>query len=328
MSTSEPLVSIVIPFRNEERTIEQCIMSIINQDYRGRFEILAVDDGSTDKSSEILERLMHSHRLIRLIESTGQGEAEARNAGISASSGEIIINFSAHAIAAENFVSVLVSKLEGSSADVAAVGCKHVAHDAQGSSLAFGKAVRSAFGGYGTTYHQPKTERFVESVAFMAWRAEVLTKVGWFDPAMDEGVDAELNLRVGEAGYKLLYTPETTVYHREVASAGLFWTKMIGYGAGRVKIIRKHPSSFRPLYALPSIAVLVLAFLAVSSILYRGLIFVLFGVVFVYASCSLCEAVMITRRPRLKQLLRVMLAFPLIHLGYGIGFIKEIVWPS
>jgi cellulose synthase/poly-beta-1,6-N-acetylglucosamine synthase-like glycosyltransferase len=327
MSTNE-LVSIIVPFRNEERSIEYCVLSIINQDYPGSLEILAVDDGSTDKSVEILGTLMRSHHSIRLIRGASRGEAEARNAGISVSSGRIIIHFSAHAIAVHNFVSTLVSKLIASSADVAAVGCKHMAFDTSEPSMAFGLAIRSTFGAYGTTYHQPKTEQFVESAAFCAWRAEVLTSVGPFDPAMGEGVDAELNLRLAKAGYKLLYTPETIVYHSEVASAGLFWAKMMGYGAGRAKIIIKHPSSFRLLYALPSIALLVPAFLAVGTIFYRGLVFVLLSVVLAYVSCSLIEGVIITRRTGMRRLMRVMLAFPLIHLGYGVGFVKELVWSS
>ena len=328
MSNPEPRVSIILPFRNEERTIEQSVISIVEQDYAGWTEILAINDGSKDKSVEILKRLKHRYDSIRLIETAGSGEAQARNAGVCASSGQVIVNFSAHAVAAGNFLRVLVSKLNELSLDVAGVGCKHKTFIGRGSSLAFGEAMRSAFGGYRTTYHQHETERFVESVAFTAYRARVFATIGLFDPAMGEGADAEFNLRLGIAGYKLLYTPETNVYHLEVTSPRAFFAKLMRKGAARVKVIRKHPWSFRPLYALPSVAVLALLLLAAGSIFHERLAIGLLGLVLIYASCSLFTAVRIIRRVRLKDPLRLMLAFPLIHVGYGLGFIKEMIWPS
>jgi glycosyltransferase involved in cell wall biosynthesis len=329
MSHSKPPVSVIVPFKDEEATIEQSIMSIVVQSYTGPVEILTVNDNSIDASCELVRRLARTHNRIRLIETTGCGEIEARNTGISAAHGKVIVNFSAHAVAARNFLEVLVTKLMSSSHDVAGVGCKHIACDAQNSwSLPFAEAVRSAFGAYGTTYYQRDIERFVNSVAYTAYKSEVFTAVGMFDPDALRAEDAEFNVRLTKAGFKLLYTLQTTVCHYEAASPRAFFARLVDHGTGRVKVIRKHPSSFRLIYATPSIALLVLSLLAVASIFHPEFIYPLFGLVLFYMFCSLFATVKITRRRRLTTPLRVMLAFPIIHVGYGLGFIKEIIWPS
>jgi len=327
-SRGGPRVSIIIPFRNEERTIEQSVMSVVKQDYPSLVEILVINDGSTDGSVKIVKRLIQMHDCVRLIESNGSGEAEARNTGISSSSGQVIVQFSAHAVATANFLNVLVSKLEMSSPIVAGVGCKHIAGHGQGWSLAFGEAMRTVFGGYGTTYYQHGTERFVESVAYAAYRTGVFAHLGLFDLTIVRGVDAEFNLRLAKAGYKLLYTEATAVYHYEVASPRVFFAKLMGAGAARMKIIRKYPWSFRHVYALPSVAIFVLGFLAAASIFDGRVTFALLGLTLVYAACSFVAAVKTALGAGLKQTLRLMLAFPMLHAGYGIGFIKELIWPS
>ncbi|GCE18038.1 glycosyltransferase [Dictyobacter kobayashii] len=59
-AATEPFVSIIVPARNEERNILRCVQSLLEQDY-ANYEVIVVDDGSTDRTGEILDGLAHSH---------------------------------------------------------------------------------------------------------------------------------------------------------------------------------------------------------------------------------------------------------------------------
>lgn len=86
-----PLVSVVVPMYNAEKTIGDCLTSIISQGLKN-IEILVVDDGSTDGGSAIVRRMMHSPKgkNIRLITKQNGGVSSARNMGIKESKGDYI----------------------------------------------------------------------------------------------------------------------------------------------------------------------------------------------------------------------------------------------
>jgi len=314
-----PKVSIVLPYKDEEKTLHEAVISLVKQDYSGPIEILAVNDGSKDDSTEILKHLASEYSALRLIEHTVSGVAAARNAALSEASGQVIVNFSAHAFACDYFLRVLVEKLTSVSSCVAGVGCKHVpAPNDSSISRAFGTAMRSTLGGLGTTYRQADVERFVESVAFTAYRAELFRIIGEFDSSVVGNEDGEFNLRVRKAGYRLLYSPEAIVYHHEVSSPLAFLRKMIRYGEGRARTIRKHPWSFRFVHACPCVALLALVFLSIGGLFDVRLLQILIGLITTYIICVLVSALAHVRSICLPALI---IAFPIIHLGYGVGFI-------
>jgi glycosyltransferase involved in cell wall biosynthesis len=80
-------VSIVVPFYNEEKHIEECIQALLALDYPGdRYEVLMVNNNSTDRSVEIVS----SYPEVRLLHEKKQGDFAARNLGVSNASGELI----------------------------------------------------------------------------------------------------------------------------------------------------------------------------------------------------------------------------------------------
>lgn len=84
-----PEVSIIIPVYNNEQYIEKCIQSVLNQTFEN-FEVIVINDGSTDKSGEILEKLNREDSRIILIEQKNQGVAVARNRGMNKATGKYI----------------------------------------------------------------------------------------------------------------------------------------------------------------------------------------------------------------------------------------------
>src|SRR5439155_4413373 len=87
--TGTPLVTVVIAAFNAMAHIEETCLSALRQTYRS-LEVIVVDDGSTDETSRIVQRLAASDSRVRLIRQQNRGVAAARNAGIAAASGEFI----------------------------------------------------------------------------------------------------------------------------------------------------------------------------------------------------------------------------------------------
>lgn len=86
---STPLISIIVPVYNVSEFLPQCLDSLIKQSYQN-IEIIAVNDGSTDNSLEILNRYAQTFSQIRIISQANAGLSAARNTGIAASKGEYL----------------------------------------------------------------------------------------------------------------------------------------------------------------------------------------------------------------------------------------------
>ena len=84
-----PKVSIIVPVYNVESYLHNCINSICNQTFNN-FEVLLIDDGSTDKSGKICDQYAHKDKRFRVIHTDNNGLSSARNKGILLSRGDFI----------------------------------------------------------------------------------------------------------------------------------------------------------------------------------------------------------------------------------------------
>lgn len=103
-------VSIIIPVYNGEKTLQQCLSSVLNQTYKN-YEVIVVDNNSTDKTRDIIEELQaENEKLIYIFESY-RGRASARNAGIKKADGEIIAITDSDCIVPKNWIEELVKPI-------------------------------------------------------------------------------------------------------------------------------------------------------------------------------------------------------------------------
>jgi glycosyltransferase involved in cell wall biosynthesis len=89
MNAVFPFFSVIVPVYNVESYLRQCLDSVIHQDY-SNYEVICINDGSTDDSSDILREYEQEDSRIKIIEQTNRGLSAARNAGIKAATGEYI----------------------------------------------------------------------------------------------------------------------------------------------------------------------------------------------------------------------------------------------
>lgn len=113
----ELLISVVITVYNKEKYIEECILSIINQTYQN-LEILVINDGSTDKSLELIKLYEKKDNRIKIICTNNQGCSNARNVGINNFTGEYLIFIDGDDVCMPNMIKSMYSSLTNYNADI------------------------------------------------------------------------------------------------------------------------------------------------------------------------------------------------------------------
>ena len=117
------LVSIIVPVYNCKPYLEDCIQSVLAQDY-GNLELLLIDDGSTDGSGQICDQYAHYDKL-RVIHQKNQGVSATRNTGIRLASGDLILFLDSDDTIEPSMVSTMVADIEKEQADCAFCGMIH-----------------------------------------------------------------------------------------------------------------------------------------------------------------------------------------------------------
>lgn len=104
------IISVIIPVYNTEKYLEQCILSVLNQNYI-TFEIILVDDGSTDASGVVCDEYKQKDNRVKVIHSQNEGLSAARNKGIKIAQGDYIMFLDSDDYMAENIIEKAVEVL-------------------------------------------------------------------------------------------------------------------------------------------------------------------------------------------------------------------------
>lgn len=115
------MISVIIPVYNCEKYLDESIKSLINQTIFDKLEIIFIDDGSTDRSFEIINGYTEKFSNMKLFTQSNHGVSYARNRGIEKSKGEYIAFFDADDIAESNLYEKLLFLMQSENADMSTV---------------------------------------------------------------------------------------------------------------------------------------------------------------------------------------------------------------
>lgn len=110
-------ISVIVPVYNVEKYLERCLNSIVNQSYKN-LEILLIDDGSKDLSSEICDEFSKSDNRIKVIHKENEGVAKARNVGLDMATGEYIAFVDSDDYIDLNMFEILMNNMKNTNADI------------------------------------------------------------------------------------------------------------------------------------------------------------------------------------------------------------------
>lgn len=205
-------VSVVIPTHNDEATIAETVESVFAQRLDGGFEVIVVNDGSTDGTRAVLEKFGEG---IRVIDQENAGVAAARNAGIRAAAGEYVLLLDGDDTLTEEMLEKAVPLLDKNPACVA-VFTNGMEVDGAG------KVVKPSYVEPGRD-HSPTLDEMLAGVPWpilvgsIITRRETLIAIGGFPDEFKAGhwggEDTFMNLLVRERG-EFIYVPEVLVRHR------------------------------------------------------------------------------------------------------------------
>jgi GT2 family glycosyltransferase len=234
-STSEwPRVSVAVCAFNAAATIDECLDALERLNYPD-YEILVVDDGSTDGTGVKATRFPS----VRVITTPNSGLSAARNVALRHATGEIIAYTDADVRVDAEWLAHLVRPFVDP--DVAGAGGPAVVPP---DDHWFAQCVARA---PGSPTHVLLDDRIAEHVpgCNCAFRRDSLEAIGGFNPAfVRAGDDVDVCWRVQAAGWKIAFAPAALVWHRHRSTTRAYWRQQIGYGEGETWLMREHPAKF------------------------------------------------------------------------------------
>jgi GT2 family glycosyltransferase/glycosyltransferase involved in cell wall biosynthesis len=218
-------VSIVIPLYNARNYTEQMLNSLFQTIGNISHEIIVVDNASSDGTRELLEKQQDKIRSI--FNQANRNFSGACNQGAALATGRFILFLNSDTILLPNWLPPMLSVMAKDS-KVGVVGNKHIYPDSEKlhhAGICFDNNKHNSHYLVGADKNDPRVgfERDFQAVngACFLIRRELFSRVGGFDEAYKNGCeDVELCLKVREAGFRVVYTPDSVIYHYGQRSPG------------------------------------------------------------------------------------------------------------
>lgn len=224
-------VSVIVPVFNAGDKVEKCIHALKRQSTEKTYEIIIIDDGSTDG---VVQEITGEN--IRVFKQANHGPAAARNLGVEKSRGQIILFTDSDCEPIKNWIEEMVRPL----GDPQISGVK-------GCYLTHQKTVVPRFVQleYEGKYKRMKRDRYIDFIDTYAagFRKEDFLKVGKFDTRFSKPSveDQEFSFRMWERGFRMVFNPDARVYHAHVETLWNYMKKKFRIGFWKALVLRKHP---------------------------------------------------------------------------------------
>ncbi|MEM9142421.1 MAG: glycosyltransferase [Bacteroidota bacterium] len=310
--------SFIVPVYNRPDEIEELLESMVNLDYPKPFELVLVEDGSTQRSESVVKA--YADRLsISYYTKSNSGPGHSRNYGMERAKGNYYIILDSDCILPPPYLDRVQESLK--SQFVHCYGGPDKAHD---SFSPLQKAIDYAMTSFWTTGgirgKKGAVDKFQPRSFNMGISKEAFLTVGGFGN-IHPGEDPDLSLRLWNQGYKTRLLPEAYVYHKRRIHWKTFFAQVYKFGMVRPILNSWHPGSskitywFPALFCIGGIASLVGVFLGIYIpltlyTLYFLLVF--FGALGRYGNLGVA-----------------LLTIPAVCIqfwGYGYGFLKSSIW--
>jgi cellulose synthase/poly-beta-1,6-N-acetylglucosamine synthase-like glycosyltransferase len=225
-------ISVVVPARNAAGTMGSCLEGLLEQSVpRDLYQVIVVDDGSTDDTGRVVQG-----SGVELIAQPHEGPAAARNRGVGASRGAIVLFTDADCVPGENWIQEMVQPFE----DPEIVGVKGVYRTRQR-----GIVPRFVQCEYEERYELMARQRWIDFIDTYSagYRREVFLAEGGFDTRYPNASveDQELSFRLAERGYKMVFNPGAAVYHQHPETLMAYFRRKFNIGYWKVRVLRRHP---------------------------------------------------------------------------------------
>lgn len=312
-----PTVSLIVPVRNEEEHIGRCLASVVAQEYpESALEVILVDGASADGTRAVVAGIAEGRSGWHVLDNPRRALIPGMNLGISRATGDYIGYVNGHSQLPPDYVRRMVelATLHGAWS----VGGRIDRASDTPTQAAFA-AVMSHPLGVGDSRHNYATVAGPAETVFPGfWPRWVFERIGRFDERMTANEDNELSHRIRVAGGLVWYDPSVVIRYQPRSSFRASFRQLRGYGSGKIRVWRIHPTSLRPRQLVPAAWVAFVGVGVLAAALRPALLPLLAAGTSAYAAVTAVASIRLNGG-RLGPALRTWGAFATVHAGYGIG---------
>ena len=319
--TDLPLVSVIMPVRNESAYIERSLGAVLAQDYPGDLmEIIVADGMSIDGTREIVGTIQVEHSNVSLIDNPGLIAATALNQATAAARGAIIVRVDGHCEISSDYVSNCVRHLVQDGVDGVGGTVETVGESDEARTIA--AAMSSWFGVGGSLFRTTQGQTMLtDTIPFPAYTRQIIEAAGPYDEAFVRDQDDEYNYRIRKLGGRLLLAADVRSKYYSRASLASLWSQYYGYGFWKARVLRKHPRQMKARQFVPAVFVAWLGFGLLLAPFSRPVRRLLSLTLVTYGSASVLASEQVGTWTDRRHFLRLPSAFAAIHISYGSGFL-------
>lgn len=321
MTNNLPFVSIVIPCRNEEKLIKNCLDSIIANDYpKEKMEVFIIDGMSEDKTRGIVKNYSEQYSFINILENPKKITPCAFNIGIKNAKGEIIMFGGAHAVYEKEYISKCVRYLKEYNADCVGGVLKTVPFEKTVIANAIAICLSSFFGAASSFRIGAKNIKEVDTVFGGCYKKEVFQKIGLFNENLKRSQDMEFNLRLKRKGGKIILVPGIITYYYSRGNLREFLINNLENGFWAVYSFKFTKSFLSLRHYIPLLfigALILLTALSFFSGFFSVATLILLLVYFVFIVYFSFRVVV--KEKDFRYFLILPIVFLIRQLGYGLG---------
>jgi len=318
---SAPLVTVVVPARNEERAIEACLAAILRQSVTN-LEVLVVDGASEDATAKIVAAVAAKDDRVRCLSNAKRTIPRSLNIGLAAARGRWLVRVDAHSEVPDDYVATAVRLLEDGR--WGGVGGRKDGHATSVAGQAIAAALGSRFGVGDSRYHYAEEAQEVDHVPFGAYPVSLCRALGGWDERLTANEDYEFDYRLRQQGHRLLLHPGLRIAWHSRETVSELARQYFRYGKGKADVARLHPRSLQLRHlAAPALTAELVAATALFPLRRRWAL----AMVTPYAA-AVTFATLRTGRPLgVRERAYLPAAFAAMHIGWGAGFWTGLVGP-
>lgn len=315
-------VSVVIPCFNEEKHIETCVLSLLENGYPlQNIEILVVDGNSTDNTVAILQKMQQQYPQVKHINNPKSKTPFALNLGIENAQNEYILIASAHSSFDKGYIQELMDKMHELNADVVGGVMETRIKNNTPTANAIMQVLSNKYG-VGNAMFRIGIDKpmLVDTVPFGLYKTSLLKEANGYDERLIRNHDIELSKRLLKKGTKIYLTPTTTCYY--YARETFKQLAKNNYRNGKWNLltvfITKDFSSLSLRHFIPLIFVLSILLPLIGGLFYTSL-FLLSAFVLVSYLFAIGFIVLRTFNLKNTTFFKGVWSFISLHFAYGFG---------
>lgn len=307
--------SIIVPVFNRPNEVEELLESISKQSLSD-FEVIIVEDGSTIKCEEVVQRYQDTIN-VKYYYKDNSGPGETRNYGSGKSNGEYLIILDSDCILPPDYLKNVHDELQNNPCD--AFGGPDRAHESfTPVQKAISYAMTSFFTTGGIRGGKKKLDKFYPRSFNLGIRKDAFDALGGFSK-MRFGEDIDLSIRIFDNGYSCRLFPDAWVYHKRRTDFRKFFKQVHNSGIARINLYKRHPKSLKLVHLLPACFTLGLLFLLILSLFWPWALLP----IAIYMLLIFFDAAIKEKSIKIG-LLSIVASFVQLT-GYGTGFLRA-VW--